>query len=131
MSATRTSLLSQITTNIACSNISVSSELPFTASGQSLYLKNMKHFYMDEEQDEREQVLKTLDGFELEQTTISLEGYMSVDAKNQPGDIANVVANIMNANSVITGTVSNDTSVTTELEDDVITYTFEFNFITI
>ena len=56
---------------------------------------------------------------------------MSVDAKNQPGDIANVVANIMNANSVITGTVSNDTSVTTELEDDVITYTFEFNFITI
>tara|TARA_R100000995_G_scaffold79480_1_gene50560 strand:- start:26 stop:421 length:396 start_codon:yes stop_codon:yes gene_type:complete len=131
MSATRTSLLSQITTNIAGSNISVSSELPFTASGQSLYLKNMKHFYMDEEQDEREQVLKTLDGFELEQTTISLEGYMSVDAKNQPGDIANVVANIMNANSVITGTVSNDTSVTTELEDDVITYTFEFNFITI
>lgn len=131
MSATRTSLLSQITTNVAGSNISVSSELPWTASGETLYQKNMKHFYMDEEQDDREQVLKTLDGFELEQTTITLEGYMSVDAKNQPGDIANVVANIMNANSVITGTVSNETNVTTELDDDVITYTFEFNFITI
>ena len=129
--STRSDLLTQITTNIAGSNISVSSELPFTASGQSLYLKNMKHFYLDEEQDDREQVVKTLDGFELEQTTITLDGYMSVDAKNQPGDIANVVANIMNANSTITGTVNNNAQVTTEITDDVITYTFEFNFITI
>jgi hypothetical protein len=129
--STRSDLLTQITTNIAGSNISVSSELPFTASGQSLYLKNMKHFYLDEEQDDREQVLKTLDGFELEQKTITLDGYMSVDAKNQPGDIANVVANIINANSVITGTVNNSTVSTTEITDDVITYTFEFNFITI
>ena len=129
--STRSDLLTQITTNIAGSNISVSSELPFTASGQSLYLKNMKHFYLDEEQDDREQVLKTLDGFELEQKTITLEGYMSVDAKNQPGDIASVVANIINANSAITGTVNNSTVSTTEITDDVITYTFEFNFITI
>lgn len=129
--STRSNLLTQITTNISGSNISVSQELPWTASGESLYLKNMKHFYLDEEQDDREQVLKTLDGFELEQTTITLEGYMSVDAKNQPGDIANVVANIMNANSVITGTVDNTSQVTTEIVDDVITYTFEFNFITI
>ena len=131
MSATRTSLLNQITTNLANSNISVSSELPFTASGQSLFLKNMKHFYMDEEQDERDQVLKTLDGFELEQKTITLEGYMSVDAKNQPGDIDNVVANIISANTVVSGTVNNTTTQTTEIIDDVITYTFEFNFITI
>ena len=129
--STRSDLLTQITTNIAGSNISVSSELPFTASGQSLYLKNMKHFYLDEEQDDREQVLKTLDGFELEKKTITLDGYMSVDAKNQPGDIASVVANIINANSVITGTVNNSTVSTTEITDDVITYTFEFNFITI
>jgi len=129
--STRSDLLTQITTNIAGSNISVSSELPFTASGQSLYLKNMKHFYLDEEQDDRTQVLKTLDGFELEQSQITLEGYMSVDAKNQPGDIANVVANIMNANSVISGTVDNTSQVSTEIVDDVITYTFEFNFITI
>ena len=129
--STRSDLLTQITTNITGSNISVSQELPWTASGESLYLKNMKHFYMDEEQDDREQVLKTLDGFELEQQTITLEGYMSVDAKNQPGDISNVVANIINANSTITGTVNNSTQVTTEITDDVITYTFEFNFITI
>ena len=76
-------------------------------------------------------MLKTLDGFELEQKTITLEGYMSVDAKNQPGDISNVVANIMNANAVITGTTNNSTQLTTDIADDVITYTFEFNFITI
>jgi len=129
--STRSDLLTQITTNISGSNISVSQELPWTASGESLYLKNMKHFYLDEEQDDREQVLKTLDGFELEQKTITLEGYMSVDAKNQPGDISNVVANIMNANAVITGTTNNSTQLTTDIADDVITYTFEFNFITI
>lgn len=129
--STRSDLLTQITTNISGSNISVSQELPWTASGESLYLKNMKHFYLDEEQDDREQVLKTLDGFELEQKTITLEGYMSVDAKNQPGDISSVVANIMNANAVITGTTNNSTQLTTEIADDVITYTFEFNFITI
>lgn len=127
----RSDLLTQITTNIAGSNISVSSELPFTSGGETLYLKNMKNFYLDEEQDDREQVLKTLDGYELEQNTITLNGYFACDAKNQPGDTSSVVANIMNANSVVTGTVNNSTQVTTEIVEDVITYTFEFNFITI
>ena len=76
--STRSDLLTQITTNITGSNISVSQELPWTASGESLYLKNMKHFYMDEEQDD-----------------------------------------------------NNSTQLTTDIADDVITYTFEFNFITI
>jgi hypothetical protein len=54
-----------------------------------------------------------------------------VDAKNQPGDIANVVANIIAANSSITTTIDNSVEVITEIEDDDITYTFEYNFITI
>jgi len=56
---------------------------------------------------------------------------LTVDAKNQPGDISNVVASILSANSVITNTIDNSAGVTTEIENDAITYTFEFNFITI
>ena len=61
--STRSDLLTQITTNISGSNISVSQELPWTASGESLYLKNMKHFYLDEEQDDRETSVKDLRRF--------------------------------------------------------------------
>ena len=127
----RSQLLTQITTNVAGSNISVSSELPWNSGGQVLYLKNKKHFYLDEEQESREEFIKTLDKQDVEQKTITLNGYLTVDAKNQPGDIANVVANIIAANSSITTTIDNSVEVTTEIEDDDITYTFEYNFITI
>jgi hypothetical protein len=127
----RSTLLSQITTNLAGSNVSVSQELPWNSGGQVLYLKNKKHFYLDEEQESREEFIKTLDKQDVEQKTITLNGYLTVDAKNQPGDIANVVANIIAANSSITTTIDNSVEVTTEIEDDDITYTFEYNFITI
>jgi|TARA_R110002020_G_scaffold170331_3_gene359943 hypothetical protein len=127
----RSTLLSQITTNLAGSNVSVSQELPWNSGGQVLYLKNKKHFYLDEEQESREEFIKTLDKQDVEQKTITLNGYLTVDAKNQPGDIANVVANIIAANSSITTTIDNSVEVTTEIENDDITYTFEYNFITI
>ena len=42
--STRATLLSQITTNIANSNISVSQELPWQQDGTELYKKNKKLF---------------------------------------------------------------------------------------
>jgi hypothetical protein len=127
----RSELLAQITTNVAGSHISVSQELPWNSGGQVLYLKNKKHFYLDEEQEITEEFIKTLDKQNVEQQTITLNGYLTVDAKNQPGDIANVVANIVAANSIISTTIDNRVDVTTEIENDDITYTFEYNFITI
>ena len=127
----RSQLLTQIITNVAGSNISVSQELPWNSGGQVLYLKNKKHFYLDEEQESREDFIKTLDKNDVEQKTITLNGYLTVDAKNQPGDISSVVANIIAANSVITTTIDNSVEVTTEIDNDDITYTFEYNFITI
>ena len=127
----RSQLLTQIITNVANSNISVSQELPWNSGGQVLYLKNKKHFYLDEEQESREDFIKTLDKNDVEQKTITLNGYLTVDAKNQPGDISSVVANIIAANSVITTTIDNSVEVTTEIDNDDITYKFEYNFITI
>jgi hypothetical protein len=128
---TRSTLLSQITTNLTGSNVAVSSELPWLQDGTELYKKNKKHFYLSEESESRDEFIKTLDKNDVEEKTVTLNGYLVVDAKNQPGDITNVVANIMNANSSITSTIDNSVSYETTFEGDDIIYTFEYNFITI
>jgi hypothetical protein len=127
----RDTLLTQITTNLTGSSVKVSSELPWNNGGEVLHIRNKKHFYLDEEQEAREEFIKCLDKNDVEQKTTTLNGYLTVDAKNQPSDIANVVADILSANSVITASIDSSADVTTEIEDDYITYTFEFNFITI
>ena len=127
----RSTLLTQITTNLTGSNVTVSQELPWLQDGVELYKKNKKHFYLSEESEDREEFIKTLDKSDVEEKTTTLNGYLVVDAKNQPGDIANVVANIMSANSSVTGTISNEASYETSIEGDDIIYTFEYNFITI
>lgn len=127
----RDTLLTQITTNLSGSSVKVSSELPWNNGGEVLHIKNMKHFYLDAEEELREEFIKCLDKNDVEQTTTTLTGYLTVDAKNQPSDISSVVANVIAANTVITTSIDTNVDVSTEIEDDYITYTFEFNFITI
>jgi hypothetical protein len=127
----RDTLLTQITSNLSGSSVKVSSELPWNNGGEVLHVKNMKHFYLDAEEQTREEFIKCLDKNDVEQTTTTLTGYLTVDAKNQPSDISSVVANVVSANSVITASIDSSVDVTTDIEDDYVTYTFEFNFITI
>lgn len=127
----RDTLLTQITSNLSGSSVKVSSELPWNNGGEVLHVKNMKHFYLDAEEETREEFIKCLDKNDVEQTTTTLTGYLTVDAKNQPSDISSVVANVVSANSVITASIDSSVDVTTDIEDDYVTYTFEFNFITI
>ncbi len=129
--STRATLLGQITTSLATSNISVSQELPWQQDGTELYRKNKKHFYLSEESELQEEFIKTLDRNDVKENTITLNGYLMVDAKNQPSDTSNVVANIMSANSSITNTYDSSVDYVTTFEGDDILYTFEFNFITI
>lgn len=118
----------QIGTNIsAFTAFKVSNELPFTASGETLFVKNKKTVYVDELQEERVQLYRTLDQQEVitkEQTVLA---YLSTDAKNQPSNIDDVITGILNARSAISGTQVSECLVTSEIEDDVITYTFEYN----
>ena len=48
----RSELLSYLTTATSTSTIKTVSELPWNTAGEPLYLKNMKKFYLDEEQME-------------------------------------------------------------------------------
>ena len=127
----RSDLLTQITTNLANSSIRVSNELPFNTSGQPLYNQNMKFVYVDEEQLDVEQLYRTLDQSNVNTTVTTVNAYLSVDAKNQLSDINTVVANILSARNVVGSTLDSASDYETDIEDDVITYTFEYNFTTI
>lgn len=128
----RTDLITQITTNIAAhSNVSISSDLPYNSAGDPLYDKNMNVIYVGEQDIDVEELYGTLDQGSVFQTTTTIPVYLSTDAKVQFDDIETIVANLLIARNTITGTVSSDSSYETEISDDVITYSFEYNFITV
>jgi hypothetical protein len=125
----RDDLITQITTNLTSyTEFNVVSDLPYDASGQPLYQKNFKTVYIDEQNDTKTQLYRTLDQGEVFQTDTVVNAYVTVDAKNQPSDIDNVITGILNAKSVVTNTQLNEATYETEIEDDYITYTFEYNF---
>jgi hypothetical protein len=128
----RSDLISQITTNLSGqSNISISSELPFDSGGNPLYEKNMNTVYVDEQELNVEQLYRTLDQGDVNQTTTTINAYFSTDAKNQFDNIDTVVANLLIARNVVTNVLDKNSDYETEITDDVITYTFEYNFITV
>jgi len=130
--AIRDNLITQITTNIAAhSNVSISQELPFDQSGVPLYNRNLTTIYVDEQEINVEELYSTLDQGVVNQTTTTVNAYLSVDAKNEYNDIDTIVANLLIARNVVTGTVTSESNYETEITDDVITYTFEYNFITV
>jgi hypothetical protein len=128
----RSDLIGRITTNIQpYATFSISEELPFESGGVPLYEKNLNTVYVDEQQIFVEELYDTLDQGVVNETLTTINAYLSVDAKNQDNNIDTVVANLLISRNVITGTVENTSSYETEIEDDVITYTFEYNFTTV
>jgi hypothetical protein len=128
MSVIRSNLITQLTTNLANSNVSVSSELPYTSGGDTLYDKNLKTLYIDEEQVSQETLFEVLDRNNVVNNTSTLDAYVTVDAKNQLNDIDTIIGNVLSAKSVITDTIISESDYETELVLDKITYTFQFRF---
>ena len=128
----RSDLITQITTNLSGhSTFVLSQELPFESGGTPLFEKNMNTVYVDEEELLVEQLYRTLDQGNVNQTTTTINAYLSTDAKNQLSDINTVVANLLIARNAITSVTDSNSDYETEITDDVITYTFEYNFITV
>jgi hypothetical protein len=128
--AIRDDLITQITTNLSgYTNFRVSSELPFESGGNSLFLKNKRTIYVDDLSEEQIQLYRTVDQRTVYQTETIVQAFLTVDAKNQPSDIDNVIQAILNAKSVVTETQSNEAIVASDIEDDYITYTFEYTIL--
>ena len=128
MSVIRDNLITQLTTNLSGSNVSVSSELPFTSGGETLYDKNMKTLYVDEEQISQDTLYAVLDRNNIEINSSSVTAYLQVDAKNQLSDINSIVSNVLSAKSVITNTITSESDYSSDYDLYAIVYTFEFRF---
>ena len=129
--AIRDTLLANLTTSLSSTNVSVSSELPFTAAGVPLYEKNMKKFYLDVDNTDTREMFLTLDDNDVFEREITLTGYLTVDAKNQPSDIDTAVNAVINSRLSVADCFTRECEVTDEILDDRINYTFEFRFLTI
>ena len=126
----RDELLTQLVTNLApYPGYSVSSELPWNSAGEPLYQKNYKTLYLSEDQQDVTQYVPVLNATKIMQTETTVNGYLVTDAKNQPIDIDSVIANVLIARTAISSIIDVNSSVETEIEDDRITYTFEYNFL--
>jgi len=129
--AIRDELKSNLDVSLSGSNVSVSSELPYIVGGETLYNKNMKKLYLDEDNVSKTELIQCLDSFDLIETETTVTGFLSVDAKNQPGDIDTIIANIIDSRNSISNQTIRECEMTTENTDDVITYTFDFRFVTV
>jgi hypothetical protein len=129
--AVRDTLLANLAVTLANTNVSTSSELPFTSAGVELYNKNMKKLYLDVDKNARTELFSTLDNNDVWQQEIIVNGYLTVDAKNEPTDIQTVVDTVVNSRLSVANCYLRECSVTNEYADDRNTYTFEFRFLTI
>jgi hypothetical protein len=129
--AIRDTLLANLSVSLASTNVSVSSELPFTAAGVELYEKNMKKLYLDVDRNNRVELFSTLDYNDVFQQEIVVNGFLTVDAKNQPTDIQTVIDKIVNSRLSVANCHLRECGVTNEYSEDRNTYTFEFRFLTI
>lgn len=124
----RTELLAYLTTATSTATVKTVSELPWSTAGEPLYLKNMKKFYLDQEQIEQTTLIPVLPGSnDVLQNTVRVRGYFSVDAKNQPAGLASAVTTILNAiNQISVSNFGVEADYTTEIQNDVLIYTVEY-----
>jgi hypothetical protein len=129
--AIRDTLVTGLTANLATSNVSVSSELPFNSGGEPLYIKNKKFVYVDEDNKDVTELYNTLDGNDIFQTETTVTAYLTVDAKNQPSDIDSIVNVIVGERLGVSEPHIRECEVETEITLDYITYNFDYRFVTV
>lgn len=124
----RSELLAYLTTATSTATVKTVSELPWSTAGEPLYLKNMKKFYLDQEQIEQTTLIPVLPGSnDVLQNTVRVRGYFAVDAKNQPAGLASAVSTILNAiNQISVSNFGVEADYTTEIQNDVLIYTVEY-----
>lgn len=80
----------------------VSTELPYTESGEALYVKNPKRIYVDEEQIVSEPLIQTLNSSDVNNEEMSVTIYFSCDSKSLPANYEAVVTALKAARNITT-----------------------------
>lgn len=127
----RNDLITAIGNRIApYSNFRISSEYPTSPDGTTLYTKNLRTFYVDQQQPALIDLFSTLDNAVLDKTETVVNVYLAHDAKTEPGNIALTINAAMLAKNNINA-VASTVDVTSQIDSDIITYTLEYNFTTV
>lgn len=115
---------------LSLGTFAVSSELPWSASGQPLYEKNFKVFYTSQPESVESTLFNTLDAavFAKKETTITV--YVVVDAKQKPANYDSLVSGVRNVKNTteITGVVSRVCDIATSFQADALLTEFVFRF---
>ena len=100
----------------------VSTELPYTESGQALYVKNPKRIYVDEEQIVSEPLIQALDGVIVVNQESTVTIFFSVDSKLVPANYEAVVTALKGAKDIttISGVFRRELDVSTGYEGDLL-----------
>ena len=125
----RSELLAYLTTATSTATVKTVSELPWSTAGEPLYLKNMKRFYLDQEQIEQSVMFAVLPGTgnDVMSNLVRVRGFFAVDAKNQPAGLTSAVSTILNAiNQISVSNFGVEADYTTEIQNDVLIYTVEY-----
>ena len=108
----------------------VSTELPYTESGQAMYVKNPKRIYVDEEQITSEPILQALDGLTVvnEETAVTI--FFSVDSKLLPANYETVLTALKGARNITTidGVIRRELDVSTGYDGDLLVTELEIRF---
>ena len=117
----RTEILAYIQ-GLNLGTFTVSTELPYTESGQALYVKNPKRIYVDEEQIVSEPLIQALDGVSIvnEESTVTI--YFSVDSKLVPANYDSVVTALKGVKNITTidGVFRRELDVSTGYDGDLL-----------
>ncbi|CAB5225890.1 hypothetical protein UFOVP758_29 [uncultured Caudovirales phage] len=119
--------------SISKGSFSLTNELPWDSSGQTLYLKNLKRIYVNTDQVQEELLYAALNGLCINNEITTVTVYFACDAKQLPSNYETLVSAIRLAkNSTdITGVTRRECDVTTSFEADVLVTEFEFRFINV
>jgi hypothetical protein len=115
---------------LSLGTFTVSSELPYDASGAPLYVQNVKKIYVDNEQTAVEPLVTALDGPVIDNEVTSVSIYFSADAKQLPANYNTLVADLKKAKNITTvaGIHRRELDVTTEYQSDLIVNSMEIRF---
>lgn len=115
---------------LSLGTFAVSSELPWTASGQPLYEKNYKVFYVSEPESVESNLFNTLDAGVFAKKESTIRVFVVVDAKQKPSNYDSLVSGVRNVKNTtdIAGVTSRECDITTSFQADALTTEFVFRF---
>lgn len=118
---------------LSLGSFTTTSDLPYDASGNPLYLTNVKKIYVDSEQVSTEPLVTALDGPVIDNEVTSVTIYFSADAKQLPANYDTLVTDLKNAKNITTvsGVHRRELDLSSEFQGDLIVKTLEIRFNTV